>query len=195
MGYYYYLYGMGVLQTTKIVTTAEGKVERSETISYKKTGKEDDFVKTYINELALLRGIQAKEKDVLNELLKRMGYDNRVVLSMGVKEEICRDLNIMRRHKVDKETGEVDFSNIDDDGNLKPSTNALNVMVTRLCVAEVIKKVGKGIYEVNPHIFGKGPWENVKRIRKTTIWTKGEEKEETAIDRIVNKRSGNDSTL
>jgi hypothetical protein len=183
---------MGTVKIEKTLIDAEGNVEKKEITSYKKETKEDDFVKMYVNELAMLRGIQAKEKDVLNELLRRMGYDNKVALPVGVKEDICNDLNIKRRHKVDQKTGEVDFSNLDEKGDPKPSVNALNVMLTRLCTAEVIKKVGKGVYEVNPKLFGKGTWSGVKTIRQKTIWDKEGKKTITAFDKIVNQRLGNE---
>lgn len=187
---------MSVVKIEKTLIDHEtGKVEKSETTTFKKETKEDDFVKMYLQELALLTGLQAKEKDVLNELLKRMGYNNQVVLSTGVKEQICRSLGIMKKPRTDRFTGEMEFINVDSDGNVLPSTNALNVMISRICKLEVIKKVGKGIYEVNPRLFGKGTWDGIRKIRKTITWSKEGRQEETAFHKIVNKRLGNEKDI
>jgi hypothetical protein len=161
--------GHNIIQRTIQRTDADGKTYFEQTTIAQKKGSEPSFVKMYLEFAAHLRFLNARERDVLSELLLRMEYDNRVFLPGGVREEICRSLDLYKRHKVDKWSGEVEEM-FDSSGNRIPSVSALNVFLRALVKHKVIEKIGSSVYFVNPELFGKGSWKDISEIRlKSTI--------------------------
>lgn len=111
-----------------------------------KVEQEPDFIKLYIKDICKLNDIPTAGNNILNELLKYMNYDNKVLLPSGIKKDITRDLKLGK-------------STLD---------NTLNNLVKK----DIIKRIGIGVYIFNPFIFGRGKWEGIKAIRME--WTYNE---------------------
>ena len=116
--------------------------------------KEPEFVKLYLDCLALFsrnEGLDACLNDMLLAVLKRMSYatdDQIVCLNAYIKEQICN------------ETGK--------------SIKRLEQAITKWVKSKVLVRVARGVYKVNPNIFGKGDWIDIERLRATFDFTTGE---------------------
>jgi hypothetical protein len=112
--------------------------------------KEPPFVKLYLKDLAHMRNLPAWVSGILYELLKKMDYSNEIVLNSTVKNRIAGELGI--HHKT-----------ID---------NALVKFVSK----KIFFRLGKGVFQANPYIFGRGSWGEVEKIRLTVSYSADGEK-------------------
>jgi len=127
-------------QTTDThIDTNTGEIKAIISHSVRKIENEDSFVKKYVSRLSTIKGVPLSGRDVLDCFLGIMNYDGIVDLSTATKQEICEHLSI---------TG-VGFAN----------------NITKLIKADLITRVGKGRYLVNPHYFAKGCWSDVRKQR------------------------------
>jgi hypothetical protein len=155
-----------IVQKISQVTDAEGRTQTEQVTIFKKVSSEPDFVKMYLQHAAYLRHLRGRERDVLGELLIRMDYNNNVSLPAGVREDICRSLGMYK-----KDSGGncgIWAKATDDNGNKLLSVSSLNVSLAGLCKKNVIARSGRGVYTVNPELFGKGRWQDIQQIRSVT---------------------------
>jgi DNA-binding GntR family transcriptional regulator len=87
----------------------------------------------------MLKDIQKAGNEVLFSILKRIDYSNEIFLFAPVKRKIAEELN------------------------LKEVT--VSKAIEELCKKEIIIRKERGVYVVNPFYFGRGKWENIKKIR------------------------------
>ncbi len=113
--------------------------ELAETEREIRVPKEPDFIKLYLDDLVMLKDIPQWVSSILHGLLKRMNYQNEIVLNVTIKKRIADDLGIAVR-------------TID---------NALVTFVKK----KILSRVGLGVYQANPYLFGKGEWNNIRKIR------------------------------
>jgi hypothetical protein len=132
---------------------------------------EPDFIKLYLNDVVVLKGIQSGYKDILFHMLKLMKYENYIVsISKYDKEVIVKKLGLSSTQQVD---------------------NAITKLKKAGIIMAVMNKEGKkqrGVYEFNPFLFGKGKWVenyNNRDIHKLTVLYKKNQKEVVNIDAII----------
>ena len=101
--------------------------------------KEPDFIKLYLDDLVLLKDIPQWVSRVLYSLLKHMNYQNEIVLNSTIKRRIAADLGIIP----------------------KTIDNALVTFVKK----GILNRQDPGVYQANPYLFGKGEWNNIRKIR------------------------------
>lgn len=101
--------------------------------------KEPDFVKLYLNDLVLLKEVPQWVSGILYSLLKHMNYQNEIVLNSSIKKRIAADLGIIP----------------------KTIDNALVTFVKK----SILMRQELGVYKANPYLFGKGDWNNIRKIR------------------------------
>lgn len=101
--------------------------------------KEPDFVKLYLNDIVLLKEIPQWVSGVLYSLLKHMNYQNEIVLNSSIKKRIAADIGIVP----------------------KTIDNALVTFVKK----GILTRQETGVYKANPYLFGKGDWNNIRKIR------------------------------
>jgi hypothetical protein len=101
--------------------------------------KEPDFVKLYLNDLVLLKEVPQWVSRILYSLLKHMNYQNEIVLNSSIKKRIAADLGIIP----------------------KTIDNALVTFVKK----SILMRQEVGVYKANPYLFGKGDWNNIRKIR------------------------------
>lgn len=121
------------------------EVLTKETKYYKHVIKEPSFIKLYLDDIGRLNSLQPRTVAILRELLKRVDYSNRVNISLGVKKDICTTLSILN----------------------KSGTVAVNVFsqhLSKLSEASLLFKIETGSYIINPKLFAKGDWMNIKKI-------------------------------
>ena len=101
--------------------------------------KEPNYIKLYLRDLCKLNDIPKSGNDTLNELLLLADYQNEIVLNSAVKGRICFTLGIK-----------------------KPS---LDNNISRLTKEGIIKRIDRGIYILNPNLFGRGDYQDIKKLR------------------------------
>lgn len=102
-------------------------------------GKEPNYYKVYINDLANLQGLNPTEKMVLETLSANMTFDNLIVLIKPIKEKLCEI------------TGK-EFETI-------------KKAIQGLTKKKVLLKEERACYRVNPKYVAKGKWEDIKALR------------------------------
>ena len=132
-----------VLREEKTVDMATGEVVREKhTLQYK---KEPAFVKLYLDCLGVFidnSGMTKSLNDMLIEVLKNVTYasdDQIVILNAYTKERICKAT--------------------------KKSQIRLEKAITTWVDNRVLIRVGRGVYRLNPFIFGKGEWRDIENLR------------------------------
>ena len=101
--------------------------------------REPDYIKLYIDGILLLTDLPKGLNDALQHLLQGMNYQNIVVLNSGIKRIIAADLGI--------------------------TTGRLNNIISQLSKKEIMQRIETGVYRFNPNIFGRGKWQDIKKIR------------------------------
>lgn len=115
--------------------------------------KEPAYVKLYFDCLGVYiknDGLTSSLNDMLVEVLKRSTYAEEgqmVYLNTFTKEQVC------------KATGK----------SMERMKQAIRIWVNN----KILVRVARGVYQVNPYIFGKGEWRNIANLRATFDFTGG----------------------
>lgn len=140
-----------ILREEQIINEETGEILRTKTnVQF---DKEPDFVKLYLDCLGVFtnnNGLDKSLNDMLLSVLKRMTYasDNQiVVLNAYIKNNIC------------EETGK--------------SLKRLNQAITIWVKEKILIRVGRGVYKINPFIFGRGDWRDISHLRATFDFKNG----------------------
>ena len=70
----------------------------------------------------------------------------RITINSGVKRLMCRELCIKSPQTI---------------------SNALS----KLTKADILKRIETGVYALNPHLFGKGDWRDIEKLRLNVDYT------------------------
>ena len=128
-------------QNKMIIDGTSGEIlEEEKTVQFK-VEQEPDFVKLYLRDLSLVIGLPSTAQDIMHLLLRFMTYDNRIILNSAIRKEISE--------------------------NLKVKPNTLAHRLADLCSANIMLKKDTNLYMVNPYLFGRGKWEDIKKLRLT----------------------------
>lgn len=143
-----------------IIDHKTGEVKREiESISYPFTS-EEGYIKLYLKHACYLQGLQHSEHSILYELFQFMNYHNEVPLLKKYKKDILRDTGL--------------------------SMNTLNQALTQMVAKKILFRIQRGLYKVNPYLFGKGSWKNIKKLRMTIDYNPNDYKVRTTIVRGKN---------
>jgi len=126
-------------QYQDIITRNEETGEIIETERTIKYPTEENYIKLYLDHLALLNNFQST--DVIFSLLKYMNYKNEIVINSSIKRQIA------------EETGK--------------KFQTINQLMTKLVQQEILLRKDIGIYLFNPYIFGKGDWKDIYNLRQS----------------------------
>lgn len=128
-----------------------GEIKRTKhTVQFK---PEPQFIKLYLDCLGVFTNNNALDKSLnvmLVETLKYMTYAD---------TEQTIYLNSTIKAKIAKATGR--------------TVDRYNQALTIWVKEGVMKRVGRGAYQVNPFIFGKGDWRDIEHLRATFNFTNG----------------------
>ncbi len=140
-----------ILREEQIINEETGEILRTKTnVQF---DREPDFVKLYLDCLGVFtnnNGLDKSLNDMLLSVLKRMTYasDNQiVVLNAYIKNNIC------------EEAGK--------------SLKRLNQAITIWVKEKILIRVGRGVYKINPFIFGRGDWRDISHLRATFDFKNG----------------------
>jgi hypothetical protein len=130
-------------------TTQEGNTSKEVSRRTIILAQEPDYIKLYVNTLLAFKDLPKQMNMLLIELLKHMTFANKdaihggqlIILNMFVKQDII--------------------------GRLGIKMNTLEKNLTEFTKSGILKRVGSGTYQANPHMFGRGEWLDIKSIRAT----------------------------
>lgn len=133
-------------------TTGEIELTHSEqTTTHTEKTSEPNFIKLYLDHLAIFNGVSLTVNPILAEILRRTTYaddkagGHQVVINRAVKKRIAE--------------------------TLKCSESKINNAITVFVDNHYLKRLDRGLYEVNPNYFGKGDWGNIQKLRANYDYT------------------------
>lgn len=144
--------------TQKVIdkTTGELLTEKNTEEAY--VSKEPDFIKLYLDNILMINNLPNGLQKSLNVLLKRMGYDNIVVLNAYIKKQMAAELEYK-------------------------TVQSLNNNINKLVQEGIMTRKGTGTYEMNPFLFGRGTWDNIKKIRLELVFENGQVTQRAQIEK------------
>lgn len=143
-----------IFETTEtIIDHLSGEIIKTNHLSTKRSSKEPDYIKLYLDCICTFRGLNKALSPVLIAFCHFMTWaDNKhkeqmIFMNSYVKEKVCE----MTGLKIDR----------------------INKVLKEIVDAEIFVKVeGKrGVYKVNPFIIGKGEWNDIKELRANFDFT------------------------
>lgn len=123
----------------RITTTESGQIVREEHERVLRLPQEPEYIKLYLEDLGAILDVPAGPQTVLMALLRKMDWEGMITLSPASRERIARLCNI--------------------------KIHTLANYLTVLCERGVLKRTGRGDYEMNPHLMGKGDWSEILKRR------------------------------
>lgn len=144
-------------QVDRIIDSETGEVLQQDRKESLAVGKEPNYYKVYINDLANLQGLNPTEKMVFEILSANMTFDNLIVLIKPIKEKLV------------KITGK-EFETI-------------KKAIQGLAKKKVLLKEERACYRVNPKYVAKGKWEDIKALRLVIEYS--ERGREISIEKVT----------
>ena len=144
-------------QVDRIIDSETGEVIQQDRKESLAVGKEPNYYKVYINDLANLQGLNPTEKMVFEMLSANMTFDNLIVLIKPIKEKLV------------KITGK-EFETI-------------KKAIQGLAKKKVLLKEERACYRVNPKYVAKGKWEDIKALRLVIEYS--ERGREISIEKVT----------
>ena len=105
--------------------------------------KEPPYIKMYLEDLERLYKLPTASSPVLYELLRQMNYDGLINLNASVKKRICEKVNYKKQ--------------------------SLDNYLSALIKAGVFRRADRGVYQPDPHLFGKGDWMSIYKQREAWL--------------------------
>ncbi|MGV3329975.1 replication/maintenance protein RepL, partial [Streptococcus suis] len=124
---------------TRTITDEDGSIRYQEEDLTVNWGKEPNYIKLYLDTVLYLKDLPKGLNTILYALLKRMSYGNQLVLNAALKRQIAEEIDL--------------------------SVSSINNAITKFVKGELLERIDTGLYRVNPHLFGKGEWKDIAKIR------------------------------
>ena len=140
--------------------TGELIYDKTNIIDITRLPEEPAYIKFYIEDLSLLNKLTAGETRILLYIAANANYQGEVLLPLVIKKRIAT--------------------------NAELSVQAVNNAITKFCNKNILKRLDTGLYELNPELFARGKWREIRERRKA-FYTKiiytpdGQRTMETAV--------------
>ena len=128
-----------IIEAVNLETGSIATIE-SEKVFY--LPKEPSYIKLYFDDIAKIYGLPSS--NAMFELLKQMNYEGQIILNSTTKKIICERVKFK-------------------------SVYSLNNYLSQLVKKGVFKNVGRGVYQPNPNLFGRGDWKSIYKLREAWI--------------------------
>lgn len=135
-----------------------GEITESEETHTMNISSEPNFIKLYLDDILYLSDLPKGLNSVLYNLLKRMGYGNQIIVNISVKRQIATELNL--------------------------AVATINNTITKLVKGDILIREDVGMYTVNPHLFGKGQWKDIARLRLNVTYDINGKTFGTQVERV-----------
>lgn len=117
-----------------------GEIEEDESLKRIKVPIEPNYVRLYFNGLMMLTEITKNEMKTLCAILNCTNFQNTIELTATKRKNIINKLGTT-------------------EGNF-------NKNLSNLVKSQLIKRIGIGEYLLNPFVFGKGQWKDIRKLRE-----------------------------
>lgn len=144
-------------EVSQTVDQETGEVIQQSSMKSFKVDREPDYIKLYLDDILRLKDLPKSHSSVLMAMLKGMNYYNEIVLIAGTKKRICQQLDV----KMD----------------------TLNKAIHAMSKSGLIMRVDQGLYAADPNLFGRGKWEDIKKLRLSITYTPDGRMINATIDR------------
>ena len=128
------------LEERQKINSRTGEIEEKETIRTIKIPREEDYVKVYIKHINYLNNLPQGLDDIIYALLKKVNYENQIIINSAVKRQIADELG--------------------------KKFNTINQYISKLVKYDILIRIDTGIYYLNPIFYGKGSWKEILELRK-----------------------------
>ena len=120
---------------------SDGVIQKSaEIINIKPMPPEPPFVKMYIDDLGRISGLQASHTSILAYVAALVDYDGIITLNARRKACIAATIGC--------------------------STKTIENAITEYMKHDIVRRIGRAEYELNPCLFAKGEWKNIRERRE-----------------------------
>lgn len=127
------------LSTRETMDHDTGVLVRSEHEQVLRFPPEPEFIKLYLADLSALLDVPPGPQGVLMALVKKLDYEGVITLSPASRERIANLLGI--------------------------KIHTLANYITLLCEKQILRRTGRGEYEMNPHLMARGSWADILKRR------------------------------
>lgn len=140
-------YDRTVYEENTITFDENGEVKTTSNTQVIRAAKEPEYIKLYLDCVMVFKGLKKGLSPILIELTKYMSYADIgeiyggqvIFMNKSLKELIARNLNV--------------------------SVKRIEQALTHFVKSGIIRRIATSTYQMNPNIFGKGEWTNIKNIR------------------------------
>ena len=108
--------------------------------------EEPDFVKLYVKDLCLLKGLTGTQYRIFNFMIDNMNWVNEVSYAAKTKERFLKEHDLLNQ--------------------------SFNNNISRLIQSGLIERMGRGEFLVNKKYAVKTEWSKVQKIRVVTEYSK-----------------------
>ena len=135
----------------KVCDHQTGEIIQSQENITKQFSSEPPYIKLYLHDILFLSDLPKAHDKILLSLLKKATWANAeygmiVTLSAGIKRIMVNELGFKTPRTIN---------------------NALSDFVK----ADILKRLETGVYQLNPYLFGRGDWQDIKKLRMTIDYT------------------------
>ncbi len=123
----------------ELVDNTTGEVITKLTQKTYTASNEPNYIKLYIDDLMRLKDLPKSTNGFFMAILKTMDYENKVYITKHVRQQIIKNMGI----------GE----------------STLRRLLDNCIKKGLMTKIDSNTFFLNPNIFGRGTWQNVKEIR------------------------------
>ncbi len=133
----------------KTMVNENGNIIKKESNAVYSVPTEPPYVKMYLDTILYLKDLPKGHNPILMSILKRLPWANQdqdIALNAGIKRKIAKEVGC--------------------------SVSKVNNAITDLVKGEVLFRIDVGVYQVNPHLFGRGEWNDIAKLRLEVIFDK-----------------------
>lgn len=142
------------IETRTFVNNETGVVTQEENSQILRLPQEPPFIKLYLADISKIYDLPQGPHSLMYYLVRKMNWDGEISLTAHGRQTIANAINV--------------------------KVHSLNNYLTVLIDKGVIRRIGRGEYEMNPNLFAKGDWKDILRRRAefemTVTYTKDGER-------------------
>jgi len=153
-------------RTETITLTEAGELLAYDTNTTYSVGNEPPYVKMYLDTILYLKDLPKGYNPILLSILKRLPWANQeqgIAINASVKRMMAKEIGC--------------------------SVTRIDHALTDFVKGELLYRIDKGLYNVNPMLFGRGEWADIAKLRlEITFDGKGK----TIMGEIERKKQNGD---
>lgn len=125
---------------TRETIDQDGEIKTIENTKTIKIKQEEDYIKLYIKHINYLNDLPLGLESLIYQILKYVTFGNQIIINSSIKRKIAE--------------------------NLDKKFNTVNQYITKLVNLEILIREDRGVYYLNPLLYGKGKWEDILKLRE-----------------------------